>query len=308
MLTKKKVLLAKPETVYGTDSAPVALNGIQTSNFKLTPYDSETVSREFDKPSFGNNPEITVAKRVMLEFDVELAGSGTAGTAPGFGVLLRGCAFAETINASPPSVDYTPVSQAFESLTFYHWQDNAFHKITGARGSVSFSLSAKKIPTLKFKFTGLYNAPVKQAPSAVDWTKFKTPAVVSTAQTTGFSILGYSGNLLELEIDMANEVKHRVVVGQEEVIIADRKPSGSITLDAPQLDVKNFFTEVDGNTLGAFNIQHGQTPGNICVITAPAAQPKKPDYGDDEGTLTLKLELSLNPTSAGNDELKLTFK
>ncbi|MCK7495178.1 MAG: hypothetical protein MZW92_31855 [Comamonadaceae bacterium] len=44
---------------------------------------------------------------MQLTFDVEIKGSGAAGTAPELGVLLKGCGFGETVVAVT-SVTYAP--------------------------------------------------------------------------------------------------------------------------------------------------------------------------------------------------------
>jgi hypothetical protein len=49
----------------------------------------------------------------VVEFDVDLVGSGTAGTAPAWGPLIQACAFAEVIVAST-SVTYNPVSSGLQ--------------------------------------------------------------------------------------------------------------------------------------------------------------------------------------------------
>ena len=63
---------------------------------------------------------------------MELAGSGTAGTAPRYGALLQACGLSETIVAST-SVTYAPVSSAFSSATIYFNNDGIRHILTGCR-------------------------------------------------------------------------------------------------------------------------------------------------------------------------------
>ena len=49
-------------------------------------------------------------QRVEVTFEVEMAGSGTAGTAPAFGPLLKACGNSETI-VTDTSVTYAPSKQ-----------------------------------------------------------------------------------------------------------------------------------------------------------------------------------------------------
>ena len=55
LLNENVVTLIKPEVTYGTDSVPTGVNAILTSQVKLTPFDSQTVSRDIDKSGSGSD-------------------------------------------------------------------------------------------------------------------------------------------------------------------------------------------------------------------------------------------------------------
>lgn len=99
---KRKLITAKIETTYGSDASPTAsANAIEARNVSFTPLDASYVTNDAELPYFGNSPEVPVSQAARLTFDVVLQGSGTAGTAPPSGPLLRGCGLAETILAAP---------------------------------------------------------------------------------------------------------------------------------------------------------------------------------------------------------------
>ena len=106
---KKHVMLSKMESVYRTDPVPTgAANAILIANPKLTPLIQSTVDRAVLKPYLGNHGKVIAGGHVGLDYDVEMAGAGSAGSAPGYGPLLKGCAMAEKINAA----DVTGTAQA----------------------------------------------------------------------------------------------------------------------------------------------------------------------------------------------------
>ncbi len=308
LLVKKTVLLAKIETVYGTDPVPTgAANAVLISDLSVTPLDQDTESRDLIRPYLGNSPQIPVANRTMVEFSVEVAGSGAAGTAPAYGPLLRACAMAEVITAST-KVEYNPISAAIESATLYVAVDGVLHKLTGARGSVAIEMSAKKIPHFKFKFTGLFNAVTDAALPTAVFTGWIQPLAVLTGQTSAFTLHGFAAAVLQdLSIDLANTITHRALVGSEGVIITDRAPAGKVVIEAVLVATKDFWSIAKLATLGAFSIQHGTTAGNIVTLDAPQVQLVKPSYSDMDKIQMLNMDLTLNP-SAGNDELKITVK
>ena len=101
LLTRKRTILAKIETVYGTDPTPTgAANAILVRNVNITPQETEIASRDLVRPFLGNSEQLPVAIHAAVDFEVEIAGAGTAGVAPAYGPLLRACGFAELILAA----------------------------------------------------------------------------------------------------------------------------------------------------------------------------------------------------------------
>jgi hypothetical protein len=195
---------------------------------------------------------------------------------------------------------------AMPSVTIYHNIDGVLHKLTGCRGTVEFDLNVKKIPVMKFKFMGIYNAPTDTAAPTVDYTAFQIPKVVNTANTTAFSLFSYSGFLESVSLNMSNQVEHRVLVGRESVEIIDRKPAGTFVIEAPTIAAKDFFAIAKAGTTGALSVQHGATAGNIVTIAAPRVSLGDVQYQDSQGVQMLSLPFVASPSS-GNDEVSIAL-
>lgn len=102
LLTRKRALLSKIETTYGVDPTPTAtLDAILMSNLTVSPMEMTLVQRQNIKSYMGNNPSVLAAIYAKISFDVEMAGSGTAGTAPAYDELLRACGMSATTLAAP---------------------------------------------------------------------------------------------------------------------------------------------------------------------------------------------------------------
>ena len=71
---RKRLVLAKLETTYGTDATPLGANAILISNLDVTPVETEFASRELVRPYMGNFDDIPVATSVSCSFRVEVAG------------------------------------------------------------------------------------------------------------------------------------------------------------------------------------------------------------------------------------------
>lgn len=306
LLFRRKVILAKTEVTYGTDPTPTgASNAILTSNLSITPIQANMLDRNLDRVELGNDISIHDGVHVACSFDVELAGSGAAGTAPGWSPLIQACGFDETITAST-SVAYQPVSTGFSSVTIYYNIDGQQHKMTGCRGSVSFNISTGGLPMLSFSMTGLYNAPSSVAMPTADVSGFVQPVAVNDTNTTTATLHSETLVCESFSCDMSNDVQYRNLVNDEKVIIVDRAPSGSVSFEAPALSTKNWFTTAVANTTGALQIVHGTTAGNIATFDAPAVQVTEPNYNDSQGQAMITGNLRFIPNT-GDDEVVLTL-
>lgn len=305
LLSRRRTILAKIETTYGTDPTPTgSANAILVRNMTITPLNAEMVSRDLVRPYLGNSEMLVAAKHVAIEFEVEMAGSGTAGTAPAYGPLLRACGLAETDGVS--DVTYTPVSSGFESVTLYHNVDGILHKITGARGNAEFTINARAIPVIKFTMTGVYNAPSDAALPSVDYTAFKTPLAANSSNTTGFALLSYAGVLESLSLTLGNAVSYRSLIGSESVLITDRAVSGTAVFEAPLTATKDFFAAALSSTLGSLAITHGTVAGNKFQIDSTSIDIGQPTYSENDGITMLSVPFVAVPSSSGNDELSIT--
>jgi hypothetical protein len=313
-LKNKQLILVKTESAYGTDSTPLnTANAVQTGDVNITPLAGDTVQRNIVKPFFGAQQSIMVTKYVTVDFEVELAGSGTAGTAPQFGALLKACGFQEI--ATAPSVVYTPitlssVTQGGTSATIYFQRDSIKHVLLGARGTVNFDVTVKQLPKMKFTMTGLLGTITDSALVTTGLTYTAAiPVAVSSTNTTPVSIHGYSPIMESFTLDIANDVKYRALVGSETVVISDRKPKGNMKFELPTLATKDFFGIAQHSTLGELSLTHGITAGNIIKFESATGGLgiEAPKYADNEGVVMLDCGLTFIPTSGGNDEIKITL-
>lgn len=305
LLTRRRTILAKSETSYGVDPTPTgSANAILIRNLNVTPLNAELASRDLVRPYLGNSEQLIASKHVQLDFEVELAGSGTAGTAPAYNALLKACGLAETDGVS--DVVYAPVSSGFGSATIYFNIDGVLHKVTGARGNMEITINARAIPFMKFTFTGIYNAPSDAALPTVDYSAFQTPLAANTSNTTDFSFFSFAGVLESLSLNLGNEITYRSLIGSESVIMTDRKVSGTAVFEAPLTATKDFFAAALASTLGALSITHGTAAGNKFQIASSRIDIANPTYTDNNGIHMLSVPFVAVPSSAGNDELTLT--
>lgn len=308
LLTRKRLILLESESTYGTDPVPTGADAVLVRDLNITPQQSDLVSRDLVRPYLGASEQLLANTRVECTFSVELAGSGTAGTAPGYSKALLACGLAETVVAST-SVTYAPVSSNFGSCTIYYNIDGVLHKVTGSRGTFVLNATVGQIPTLDFTFTGIYNPPIDSALPSVTYANQAAPGLFKSDNTTGFSLQGYSGCLQTLSFDIGNNIIYRELVGcPKQVLITDRASSGSVTIEAVLMATKDYFTAAltDG-VYGSLLFQQGQTPGNIVNFASTRADIGDVSYNDLDGIHMITMPYTAIPSTAGDDEFSLVY-
>ena len=307
LLTRKRVILIEAESSYGTDPSMATSTVVLVTDLSITPQSSDVVNRDVVRPFLGASEQLLANTRVECTFSVELAGSGAAGTAPRYGDAIKACGFAEAI-VSSTSVTYTPVSASFSSVSIHYNVDGVRHIVTGCRGSFVVNAEVGSIPTIEFTFTGIYIAPTDTALPTIAYGNQATPLIFKNGNTSGFQLLSYAGALQSLTMDAGVATVYRELVGgTKEVIITDRASSGSVSLEAPTIAQKDYFTAaLTDSTLGNLQFLHGTTAGNKVQLISSKVDIGDVNYGEMDGVAMLEIPYTLVPSASGN-ELSLIY-
>ena len=313
-LTRKTAILAKIEATYGTDSTPAGItDAILISNQSINTLNANNVDRAIVREFLGGFEQLVGVVYKDVSFDVELAGSGAAGTAPAYGPLLRGCGMAEAVSAGA-RVEYTPISAAFESLTIYYYDDGVLHKLLGARGSYKLGMGLGNVPKLSFKFIGLDGGDTAVANPAQTLTAWKTPLVITNPNTADlllgctYATAALSGGTAYpskgIEIESGVSVAHNALLGGETVELSARSVTAKVSLELTAAQEVTFMGTVKANTTQSIGLQHGTAAGGKIIVFAPAAQLISPKKEEQAGKRMIGFDARLTP-SAGNDELRI---
>lgn len=306
-LTRNVILAMAKETTYGSAETLAGANAILLSSMTHNWLAGNTVSRDFIRPYLGNSSTIQLDQHTEFQFDVELQSSGTAGVRPVYGDLLMACGFAEDINVG--DVAYTPVSTDYDSVTAEINMDGVFQQMTGCRGSVSLNIARGAIPKFSFNFMGGYSAPTDAAAMTPDFDGFIVPLGVNSVNTPTITLFGKPLCMESVQFDMANNLVYRDLPGCDPVAeITQRAPTATIVFQATDVATYNWIEAARIKTAGALQIIHGTTAGQIVQIDCPNVTLNPPTNQDSDGIWMYSYQIVLEPTSAGNDEIKITFK
>lgn len=317
MFYRNKELWAKLEVTYGTDPTPVGTDAILTQNCSIVRYSGNKVSRGLDQAYLGAESQINTNPGVQLTFEVEIAGSGSAGTAPAYDALLRAIGFVQS-DSSPTGTskiyNLTSGSPEHSSVTFWFEQDGMLQKVNGARGTAVLTFPRDAMPKLQFTFMGQYTRPTAQNLTGTDVSDFIAPVPVTNTNTPTFTMGGSPLTSLVSEsvtFDIGNTVVHRNLINNNEIYITDRSVSMQAVVEAVLPSTKDWFADAIESHLGTINTQtlqliHGTTSGNIVQVDCPAVQIVEAPESDSDGILTQTFTGLCLPSS-GNDELTLTI-
>lgn len=309
MLSNLEVILVKTESVYNTDPTPsAAANAILVEKPEWSFDSARLYQRNPVRASLAPLKPLYAGALVSLKFEVEIKGSGAAGTAPELGPLLTACGMSETIVAVT-SVTYKPLSTAstHKSVTIWIYQDGRLLKITGCRGMVSGSSNLGEAGKLTFTFVGHFSSNTDTA--------MVTPTYLSTVPVPliniPFVVDSYSAVITKLDWDLGIELAKpgniAAADGFGEIRIADRKVSGSFD---PEQAVKATYDWINKWQTGAAVALDsgicGTVAGNKWKITMPAVTYIEVGNGDKSGILTHDIKFQAMESTT-DDELSFAF-
>jgi hypothetical protein len=297
-LWRNRLALVKSESTYGTSSSPAATDALLFTELDVEPLAMELLERETIQAYMGNRASVVGQRSVPVKATVEMAGSGTAGTAPRYGPLLKACGLSETI-VSSTSVTYAPVSTGFSSYTMDFYADNGSRQaITGIRGTAEFSLTTGEIPTVAFDQMGIFAAPGALSRPTETYSNQAAPLAVNADNTATVTVHGLS---------IGNEMVFEQKAGcSKQVRLTDRKTTGSITIELPAIGSKDFIALASAQTAGAITWTHSGAAGNIITFLASYCAFDAPTFEDGDSVTHVTLPFRCLP-STGNDEFSFAF-
>lgn len=309
MDVRKTVILAKAETTYDSDPTPSpTVDAILAMGVEVKE-NWGAVQRDAQWKFLGQLPSLLGEQFAEVSFKVPVVGSGTAGTAPRIGALLKACGHSETI-ISNTSVTYKPTSSNHGSVTLYIYKDGRLHIIRGARGTVKQINEAGKTLMQEYNLSGRYTAPTVAAlPATVTYeTTVKVPPVCKS------SVFTYNSKTTlvvgTVELDAGVKVSKRQSLSDANAIagfeITDREPKFTMDPEA-QFETSYDFRGDLLTTQRQISVVATRAAGNIVTLTIPAANITKISYGDREGIQVEKIEGECTCSATGDDDYTIVF-
>ena len=307
--SKQRLVFIKVESTYGSDPTPTI--AIEAKNVKVG-YAGEKLERDNVRSHIGSVQPVIGKRKIEVQFETELKGSGSLGVAPALADLFKACAYSENVSVGS-SCTYSPKSQSQSSITLYVYDipeagSAVLHKITGARGSFKITGEAGKFAVVAWSMQGLYTAPTDVASPSDPTYESTLPQIV---ESLGFKLNDSSDLVVQkIELDIGNNIIERDDINSasslKELAIISRKPTGSFNPEAVLAGTYAFHTDWIGATARAMEMTIGSVAGNKVKITAPKVTIDQISDSDRNGILTKDIPFQMS-ANAGNDEMVITF-
>jgi len=299
-------LAAKIETTEGTKETLAAADAMLHKSLAFSP-EIEQNARDLLRGTLSRDPSISGKRSAKIAFDIELVGSGTAGTPPYWGPLMKACGFSETIVAVT-SVTYKPATNSLSnSMTLAGYMDGVIKRLWGARGNVKLTIEGGKPGALHFEFEGADFEVVDGALLSPTYSTIIPPAFVSAS----LLLDTYAAIVSKVEIDVANVLAKRESInalsGFLSTLITGRNPKGSLDPELATVAAYDFYGKwKTPGTLGSLSLSASGAAGNIVTITCPKVRYAAIADQDRGGLRTLGLDFQpcLN---AGDDEISIAL-
>ena len=309
---RKRYVVAKIEDAYAGDVTD--MTGATILEVVMldggNPYAGNTVDRERMRDGYGAFEQINTGPYVERQVRVPLAGSGTAGTPPAYGMLLRACGMSEVTN--PTSVVYQPASDSEDSVILWWVEDGQTQRIKGTRGTLSISTDAGSLPYIQFNLTGLYEKTAAGADASLATQAVQAKELPVNKQNTVANIDGHGACMSSLSLDLGNQVGHRNLINCESVPITNRQVTGSTNIEAPDIATVDYFKKVEshnGVTLVPIALTHKDAAGANITIGTQRGQLSSISPTDNEGFMHYDLGIRFVPSENGSDDdFTLTFE
>ena len=134
--------------------------------------------------------------------------------------------------------------------------------------------------------------------------------IFKNGNTTGFQFLSYNGACQSIEFDAGVTTTYMELIGgTKEVHIIDRNSAGSVTIEAPTIAQKDYFSAALSDTsLGNLAFTHGSDAGNIVQFTSSKIDIGDVAYSEQNGIVMAEIPITACPSTSGNDEFSLIYR
>lgn len=285
-------------------------------------YDTSPYEPQYIRGDFLSFDEIPGMVSGTFAFRVPIRGSGTAGTAPECGEMLKACGFEEETVATT-SVTYSPVSifdgtggNPGPSYSLSFLLNGVKHSLKGAFGNLVITCNVGEPGFFEYSFQGAYNT---FADDALESTSYDTTAAqpfLGATFATNFGGANTPLGLRTFSVDMGNKIAVRQDFNDPNGImgvrIAGRKSTGAFDCEHVLAATWNPYSIHRAGTAGTIVTGSiGATAGNIYDININRAKLRMPELSQTDGIARTNIPYGISSAATDvedtNHDIEIVF-
>lgn len=302
LLKKRRVLAFKLEATKGTAESLGADDCIYVVDPEIQA--EIPMADRFATGSRSRLASVPGTRSGRVSFGVEVAASGASNAStPAWAELFLACGMSQTGDA----FTFTSDSSDYETVTIGLYEDGVVKTLAGAMGTWTIDAEVGRPAMVRFEFTGCWVAPADSAMLALPSHSVVPPRFASATLSLGSE----SPRISRLSLAANNNV-HLIedvtkATGYAFALVTDRNVTGQMDPEATTVASWDVFGDWIAGTTGALSCQIGTDPGNRVTLAGPRCQNINLQESDRGLMVTHDLDFQLNATSAGDNELTITF-
>lgn len=304
------------EAAYNTDPGISTSNGLENVEATLTIDDAFDGQRAGIKHGTGGTlpPTRRAGRAVSLSIRGELKGRGAAYTDalvqwPFYNVML-GAGLSGTVTGGAIALSPVRPDKA-GSFTAGVYGADAYYKVTGVRGSVTFLATAPAQGFFEFSGQGVLadDYPTEVAlPSITYATNSGLPPAFVDGQVTLGALSPVIGAFrFAINNVVAPRLDGNATLGHAGFVITDRSVEWGFPTEAVLLGTYDPYSTSLSGTTQALSLTLGQDAGNKFVFANAKASLNPPDFQDENGRLVWGMS-GLAHITSGNDEISISVE
>lgn len=288
------------EVVVSTKAIPV-FGG--TANINT----GDTHSRADAQPIFARGkPASGILRSGITGLLIEIAGSGTAGTAPNIDALYELCGLLGTNDPGVSEIYAYNATLGHTASTVSIYQGDALlQDCLAPAGNLTINGEVGKPLMASFDMIGQWTAPTEAASAVVLATSADAPILKAATMTLDSDDLVWRSFELALGNVLTERPDASETNGIAVPLITDRQNRMKLVAEVPAI-ATNYWTDWNASTKLAFNLVVGATAGNIITITCDLYIGAAPVITEVEDLYLVELDCEISDIAA-DDQLAIAF-
>lgn len=265
-------------------ATPIAM---QTKGLTVTPYESETVTRDLDDGLNGHQPVIHVNEMMTISGSVEVTAAALATQPVPYSAIFEMAGYAVNVD---DDVSYTRILDASsekDGTLYFNW-DGIEHRLIGARMNLTFAGKINELMYFNFEAKGLYGGTIEQVRPTANFSAFLQPLPMNNVNNT-LTLDGQALNCFSFEENLGNTIERDEGTESLAMFIDDWATEGTFMIEAATLGTFDPFAIVRSNAIIPYEFAHGPSGGRQFIAQSTGIQLMPPSPAEYKGKLAWDL-------------------